>query len=540
MPFPDLSAPPDAVFIRAGEESGIRSAQPSTPARFVWECGGFRLTLDPSVAHRTTLMIETTVPLCRVVLRWNQPFASGTRLLGDAWERSYGELEWRGLTPHRLMPWYFLAHGGGLTEGYGVQTGGAAIACWQADTTGITLNLDTRSGGAGVRPGARPLTAAVLLQRSAWAGESAFEAARGLCAALSPAHLTPREPVVGHNDWYWLYGKNSEDLILEATRRFLDLYPAASEVRPWSVIDDGWQTPENLPGPHCNGGPWDRGNDLFPDMPGLAAKIKSLGARPGIWMRPLQTRDAIPEAWKIRCPKPNSREGGHVMDPSVPDVLDRVRSDIARIRDWGYEMIKHDFSTYDVTGRWGFEMHGGPGGFAPDGWTYADPTRTTAEILAAFYRAIRDAAGPDVLLIGCNTVGHLAAGLVDIQRIGDDTSASDWDRTRRMGVNTLAFRSVHQGTFYAADADCVPVSPHVPSRLTNQWLDLVARSGTPLFLSMDPSACDEPARQAIREALAAAVRPASPAEPLDWLDSAVPARWKLQGAEARYDWNEWI
>ena len=67
------------------------------------------------------------------------------------------------------------------------------------------------------------------------------------------------------------------------------------------------------------------------------------------------------------------------MDPSVPEVLDLVRTDLVRIRNWGYEMIKHDFSTYDVTGRWGFEMNGGPDGFAPEGWAYADSSRTTAE-----------------------------------------------------------------------------------------------------------------------------------------------------------------
>ncbi len=528
---------PAAVFILAGDNPRPQSACRNGLA---WEQGSVRVTLFPTAEHRAAITITTTVPLIRVVLRWNNPFAPGTRLLGDAWERSYGDLEWRGATPHRLMPWYFLSHHEGRTTGYGVMTGGAAFACWQADSTGLTLTLDLRSGGVGVMSGERLLPAAVLVQRPPHPGESPFKATRALCASLHPAHLTPRLPVIGHNDWYWLYGKNSEALILEATRRFMALYPKNTDVRPWSVIDDGWQMPSAPSGPHCNGGPWDKGNALFPDMAGLAAKIKALGARPGIWMRPLQTKASIPDAWKIRCPKPNSREGGYVMDPTVPEVLDLVRTDIARICDWGYELIKHDFSSYDVTGRWGFEMTGSPDGFAPNGWAYADSTRTTAEILTAFYRVIREAAGPDVLLIGCNTVGHLAAGLVDIQRIGDDTSASDWDRTRRMGVNTLAFRSVQQNTFFAADADCVPISPHIPARLTNRWLDLVARSGTPLFLSMDPAACDAETNQAIRNALAAAVKPSPPAEPLDWFDTAVPGHWKLQGEEVRYDWNEWL
>jgi alpha-galactosidase len=39
----------------------------------------------------------------------------------------------------------------------------------------------------------------------------------------------------------------------------------------------------------------------------------------------------------------------------------------------------------------------------------ADRTLTNAEVLLRLYRTIRQAA-KDALLIGCNTVGHLAAG----------------------------------------------------------------------------------------------------------------------------------
>ena len=32
--------------------------------------------------------------------------------LGDAWERSYGDLGWRDLIPERVMPWYFATYDG--------------------------------------------------------------------------------------------------------------------------------------------------------------------------------------------------------------------------------------------------------------------------------------------------------------------------------------------------------------------------------------------------------------------------------------------
>lgn len=535
---PDLSRPPDHVYFQTEVDPRPRSARPANAAKDQWELGPLRLELATETGGRH-VVLQSPVPIKHVILRWNQAFPEGTRLLGDAWERSYGELEWRGPNPHRLLPWYFLAHSGETLTGYGVMTGAASLACWIVDGSGFTLHLDVRSGGIGVELGDRSLRAATLRQFHAPKGATPFTALRAFCGELCPHPLTPAEPIVGHNDWYWLYGKNSAEQILEATRRFGELFPKNTSVRPWSVIDDGWQTDDGYTGLHCNGGPWHCGNARFPDLPGLANSIRALGARPGIWMRPLQTKRDVPDSWKMKCPKPRVLEGGHSLDPTRPEVLDVVATDIRRLRDWGFEMIKHDFTTFDVTGRWGFEMHASPAGFAADGWAFADRSLTTAEVLLQLYRVIREAAGPDTLLIGCNTVAHLAAGLVEIQRIGDDTSASDWDRTRRMGVNTLAFRSAHQGTFYAADADCVPVSPHISSALTGQWLDLVARSGTPLFLSMDPAALDPATLDQIRTALAAAVRPAEPAEPLDWLDSPIPERWKLQGETVRYNWNEW-
>lgn len=49
------------------------------------------------------------------------------------------------------------------------------------------------------------------------------------------------------------------------------------------VIDDCWQEHHRLD--EYNGGPWTKGNAKFPDMKGLADKLKEKGVRPGIWVR---------------------------------------------------------------------------------------------------------------------------------------------------------------------------------------------------------------------------------------------------------------
>jgi alpha-galactosidase len=153
------------------------------------------------------------------------------------------------------------------------------------------------------------------------------------------------------------------------------------------------------------------------------------------------------------------------------------------------------------------------------------------------YGAIRRGAG-DALVLGCNTIGHLAAGLVQAQRIGDDTSGREWSRTRKMGVNTLAFRMAQHNTFFAADADCVPVTAGIPWELTRQWLDLVARSGTALFVSVDPAAVTAEQKRVLKSALAAAARPHPPGVPLGWMDTTTPERWRLDGQMVRYNWYE--
>ena len=123
-------------------------------------------------------------------------------------------------------------------------------------------------------------------------------------------------------------------------------------------------------------------------------------------------------------------------------------------------------------------------------------------------------------------------------RIGDDTSGREWARTRKMGVNTLAFRGAQHGAFYVADADCVGVTEAVAWPFNRQWLDLLARSGTMLFVSLDPAALDEEKRRDLRAALALAAVPQPLGEPLDWQQTSFPSRWRLMGADARFEWIE--
>ena len=76
-------------------------------------------------------------------------------------------------------------------------------------------------------------------------------------------------------------------------------------------------------------------------------------------------------------------------------------------------------------------------------------------------------------------------------------------------------------------------TPWVKNRL---WLDLLARSGTPVFISLLRRALGPAQEKDLREALALAAGPRPVAEPLDWMETPFPRRWRLMGGERRYEW----
>ena len=167
---------------------------------------------------------------------------------------------------------------------------------------------------------------------------------------------------------------------------------------------------------------------------------------------------------------------------------------------------------------------------------FADNTRTTAEIMKDFYLAIREAAGEDVLIMGCNTFSHLSAGIMDIQRTGDDTSGKEWERTKNYGINTLAFRMMQHKAFYCVDADCVGITKEVPWEKNRQWLDVLAKSGTPLFVSIAQDAYTPEIQSDIQAAFENADTASVVSEPVDWLETGTPRCWKSAFGTNHYNW----
>ena len=517
---------PDSIHIYSEEKSA------AFPGNTAHSWGDAALQLSTSGDRLSVTLCAEKTPLSYIRLRWS--FAAeeqrrDVRILGDEWERGYGHMEWRGILPERCMPWVCLVSNGSdayrdtagrLTEGFGIAARPACLAFWQYDGAGITAFLDVRNGGRGVVLSGRTLRVCDIVFGE-YRDVSAMEAAMRFYKALFPERLPLPHPVYGGNTWYYSYGDISQEGVLEAGALMAKLCRGLE--KPYMVIDDGWS-------PNRTDGPWDRGNAHFPDMAALAERFKDMGLRPGIWFRPLcdiahQTK-GIPEEARLSRDK-------NVLDPSHPAVQALIRKDVHRFAwEWGYELIKHDFTNCDVFGAWGFAR---PTSMTDDGWAFYDRGRTSAEIVSELYRLIYEAAQGKALILGCNTAGHLIAGYAQLNRTGDDTSGRDWERTRRYGVNTLAFRQPH-AAFFMPDADCVGIRGDIPWARNRQWLKAVSVSGTPLFISLKPGVSAPEELSEIREALKRASVQNDTLIPLDWMENTCPARWLLNGDEVRFDW----
>ncbi|HEY7236555.1 MAG TPA: hypothetical protein VH539_20510, partial [Gemmatimonadaceae bacterium] len=205
----DLQRPPDAVFVQTatGELALTRVAD-----RWTRDDVSVATTLRGGAVHVALAAPATAVK--RIHLRWRGPLSDVRLLLGDAWERGYGDLEWRGWAVDRIMPWYVATSDGSLTHAYGVRTGAKAFCFWQVDPQGISLWADVRSGGAALQLGDRALEVCDVVSRAGRAGESAYAALRAFCRTMCSNPRLPAQPVYGSNDWYWAYGKNSAETVL--------------------------------------------------------------------------------------------------------------------------------------------------------------------------------------------------------------------------------------------------------------------------------------------------------------------------------------
>jgi hypothetical protein len=304
----------------------------------------------------------------------------------------------------------------------------------------------------------------------------------------------PEQPA-GYCTWYSRpHGGASDEKHLAELAEF-----AADELAPhgFSVvqIDDKWQAGESTNGPRRNftthdpRGPYPRG------MKAAADHIKSLGFVPGLWFMPFAGTYYDPffaehQDWfvKRKDGKPyETKWGGTCLDMTHPGAREHLRSIVRRIaHEWGYRYFKID-------GLWtgtGTPLRYVNSGYQTDGMgdaVFHNQAKTNIEAFRDGLKLVREAAGPDVFLLGCNAPQNMrsyggAFGLVDAMRVGPD-NGPEWKQL----IRGPTFGSRHyflHGRLWYNDPDPVYVRDSMPLKHAQMICSWVALTGQ-LYVNSD-------------------------------------------------------
>lgn len=228
------------------------------------------------------------------------------------------------------------------------------------------------------------------------------------CAAYNQARPLQNGPLLtGWCSWYHYY----ENISASNLRSNFGKLASMKNKVPTNVavVDDGYMTAW---------GDWDSLKpQKFEDMGIVSRDIQSHGMRPGIWLAPFacdkhsKIAKEHPE-WVIRNDRgipANSSNCGkffYGLDATNPHVREHVNNSIRMaVHKWGFQVLKIDFlyaACLEGNGKF-------------------DPTITRAQAMHLALQTIREAAGPDVFLIGCGCPLGAGIGYVDGMRISADT-----------------------------------------------------------------------------------------------------------------------
>jgi alpha-galactosidase len=319
------------------------------------------------------------------------------------------------------------------------------------------------------------------------------------------------------------------------------------------VIDMGW---------FVDFGEWIH-NGRFPrGMQATAARIKSRGFTPGIWVAPFIVH--FMSTTFLRHPEALATDAkGQVMidqwglapngwlDPTKPDGRDLLHGWFKRLRDAGFEYFKTDFVHYLIT--------------KVESRCFHQNDLGRMEIVRQGMQIIRDAIGDDAFLLACGCPPEAVLGIADACRIGGDIST--YFSTTRLAAPMLAGRYWMNNRFWANDPDFLIVRGdataddvhHNPFHAANLaepggsrsgppwaneqepriWATLVGMSGGMLTLADHAGRLNRIGRGMVRTVMAHADDEA--ARPLDLMERLLPRYWLRTGrhpALAVVNWDD--
>jgi hypothetical protein len=292
--------------------------------------------------------------------------------------------------------------------------------------------------------------------------------------------------LTGWCSWYFAYERISQQLLRDNFSKMAILRTTVPT--NVAVVDDGYMTAW---------GDWDsvKTNEFPLGMCAVSQDISSFGMRPGIWMAPFAadkhsqlTKDhpdwIIRNAAGVPANSSNCGKFFYGLDATNPNVRKYVHHCVQRaVEEWGFNVLKIDFlyaACLEGNGKYDFSM-------------------SRAETMHLALKTIRDAAGPDVYLIGCGCPLATGIGFVDAMRVSADTGPTWypamplpwWDSGTLPSLRAMIRNSVSRAPlghrWWHNDPDCLMFGEH--TRLTDDEVasaaSIVAMTCGMLLLSDD-------------------------------------------------------
>jgi len=364
--------------------------------------------------------------------------------------------------------------------------------------------------------------------------------------AVARANAVKLRPVTcGYCTWYHAGALNEKSMARLAEFCRDNLTKFGFEVLQ---IDDRWQVSNRDFTTHKPDGPYPSG------MKSTAETIRAAGMTPGLWFIPFGWDRQRPvfenhQDWFVR------RDTGEVysvewagdcLDMTHPEARDFLRAVVTRItRDWGYKYIKIDglWSGMAVKALYPEPVYRDDGlGDA----LFHNPHKTNIEAYRDGLELVREAAGADVFILGCNIAQNMRTlgasfGLVDGMRVGRDIGA-DWDKIKPCAQMGSRLYFLHNRVWYN-DPDCLMLRKPLTLDQARAWGSWIAISGQLNLVSewlpgLPPEKLDVVKRSMPNHGLCG--------RPVDLFEKDLPEIWHLTGGSgekrrdvlALFNWDD--
>ena len=277
-------------------------------------------------------------------------------------------------------------------------------------------------------------------------------------------------PPSGWCTWYYYYQQINENEVKQNAQWIADnLKDYGAQ---YVQIDDGWQGTGRV-----FTRDWTNVSDKFPGgMDKLAAYIKSLGLKPGIWIAPHgQSNDAVVKNLPaIFLMKPDGTsasetwEGRYLLDPSTAESQKYLKDLFGKLAGWGYDYFKIDGQPVVV------------GEYKTKKAFMKDPSDDAVALYRQTLETIRAAIGPDRYLLGCWGMPIEGMGLMNGSRTGGDV-VLDWNGGFMLALRTTMQNYYLHNVAWYTDPDVMLVRSPLTLDQARAWATLQGLTGQALM-----------------------------------------------------------